>query len=130
MGYARFSPDGNWISYISNEAGKYELYLTRFPSGEGKWQLSKDGADWLLGWNDAGTELFYLDLEGNLGSVKVAFGDQVVVDLPTMLFSTRAGTTWDNKSDGSGFVLGVPNDAGDDFPITLIVNWDGGGQTN
>jgi Tol biopolymer transport system component len=129
-GYSRFSPDGNWIGYISNEAGKYELYLTRFPSGEGKWQLSKDGADWLLGWNDAGTELFYLDLEGNLASVKVEFGDQVVADLPTILFSTRAGNTWDNKSDGSGFALGVPNDAGDDFPITLIVNWDGGGQTN
>ena len=130
VGYARFSPDGNWIGYISNEAGKYELYLTRFPSGEGKWQLSKDGADWLLGWNDAGTELFYLDLEGNLGSVKVAFGDQVVADLPTILYPTRAGSTWDNKSDGSGFVLGVPNDAGDDFPVTLIINWDRGGQTD
>jgi len=129
-GYSRFSPDGNWIGYISNEAGKYELYLTRFPSGEGKWQLSKDGADWLLGWNDAGTELYYLDLEGNLTSVKVAFGDQVVADLPTILFSTRAGNTWDNKSDGGSFVLGAPNDAGDDFPITLIVNWDRGGQMN
>ena len=128
VGYARFSPDCNWIGYISNESGKYELYVTRFPGGEGKWQLTKDGADWLLGWNDAGTEMFYLDLEGNLGSVKVEFGDQVVADLPTMLFSTRAGTAWDNKSDGSGFVLGVPNDAGDDFPITLIVSWDGGGR--
>jgi Tol biopolymer transport system component len=130
VGYARFSPDGNWIGYISNESGKYELYVTRFPGGEGKWQLTKDGADWLLGWNDAGTELFYLDLEGNLGSVKVEFGDQVVADLPIMLFPTRAGTTWDNKSDGKGFVLGAPNDSGDDFPITLIVNWDGGRQEN
>ena len=130
VGYTRFSPDGNWLGYISNEAGKYELYLTRFPTGEGKWQLSKDGADWLLGWNDAGTELYYLDLEGNLESVKVALGDQVVADLPTRMYSTRAGNTWDNKSDGSGFVLGVPNDAGDDFPITLIVNWSGGGQKN
>jgi Tol biopolymer transport system component len=129
-GYSRFSPDGKWIGYISNEAGKYELYLTRFPSGEGKWQLSKDGADWLLGWNDAGTELFYLDLEGNLISVKLAFGDQVVADLPTVLFSTRAGNAWDNKSDGSSFVLGAPNDAGDDFPVTLIINWDRGGQTD
>jgi len=128
VGYARFSPDGKWIAYISNESGKYELYLTRFPSGEGKWQLSKNAADWLLGWNAAGTELFYLDLEGNLISVKVGFGEQVVADLPTLLFPTRAGSTWDNMSDGNGFVLGVPNDAGDDFPITLIVNWDSGGQ--
>ncbi len=129
-GYARFSPDGNWIGYVSNEAGKYELYLTRFPSGEGKWQLSIDGADWLLGWNDAGTELFYLDLEGNLCSVKVAFGDQVVADLPVMLFPTNAGSTWDNTSDGNGFVLGVPHDFGEEFATTLIVNWDGGEQEN
>jgi Tol biopolymer transport system component len=130
VGYSRFSPDGNWIAYISNEAGKYELYLTRFPSGEGKWQLSIDGADWLLGWNDTSTELFYLDLEGNLASVKVELGEQAVADRPAILYPTRSGNTWDNKSDGSGFVLGVPNDSGDDFPITLIVNWAGDRRTN
>jgi dipeptidyl aminopeptidase/acylaminoacyl peptidase len=48
-GYARFSTDGRWLAYISNESGRYELYLTRFPDGEGKWQLSVEGADWLVG---------------------------------------------------------------------------------
>jgi len=125
-GYARFSPDGKWIAYVSNEAGKYDLYMTRFPGGEGKWQLSKDGADWLLGWSDAGNELYYLDLEGDLTFTKVEFGDQVVADLPVKMFSTRAGNAWDSMSDGERFVLGVPDDAGDDFPITLIVGWGGG----
>ena len=31
-GYARFSPDSNWIAHLSNETGKYDLYLTRFPT--------------------------------------------------------------------------------------------------
>jgi serine/threonine-protein kinase len=46
----RISPDGRWISYVSNETGRWELYITRFPGGSGrKWQVSTDGAfanDW------------------------------------------------------------------------------------
>ena len=50
------SPDGRWVAYQSPAAGDARVYVQPL-SGEGKWQLSKDGADWLLGWNDAGTEL-------------------------------------------------------------------------
>jgi Tol biopolymer transport system component len=28
-GYARFSPDDRWIAYLSNESGRYDMYLTR-----------------------------------------------------------------------------------------------------
>jgi len=122
-GYSRFSPDGNWIAYLSNEAGRYDLYLTRFPGGEGKWQLSKTGADWLIGWNGAGDELYFLDIDGDLAGVKVELGDQVVVDLPQKLFPVRAGLTWANMSDGNRFIFGVSNDAGAESPITLILNW-------
>lgn len=123
-GYARFSPDGNWIAYVSNEAGRYDLYLTRFPGGEGKWQISKNGADWLLGWNAAGDELYFLDLDGDLAAIKVELADQVVVDLPQKLFTVRAGLAWDSMPDGNHFIFGVPNDA--ESPITLILNWKGG----
>lgn len=122
-GYARFSPDGNWIGYLSNEAGRYDLYLTRFPSGEGKWQLSKDGADWLLGWNNAGTELYFLDTDGDLVAVKVELGDQVVVDLPQKLFPVRAGDTWAHMPDGASFIFGAPDESAAEVPITLILNW-------
>jgi Tol biopolymer transport system component len=124
-GYSRFSPDARWIAYISNQSGRFELYLTRFPSGEGKWQLSKGGADWLLGWNDDGTELYYLDLEGALSAVRVQLGERVVADLPRRLFPTRSEATWASSGDGERFVLGVPDDPDQDYPITLIVNWQG-----
>ena len=122
-GYARFSPDGNWIAYLSNEAGKYDLYLTRFPSGEGKWQLSKNGADWLLGWNVAGTELYFLDLDGDLAAVEVELDDQVIVDLPQKLFPVRGGDTWAHMSDGKSFIFGVPDDSEAEDPVTLILTW-------
>lgn len=124
VGYGRFSPNVDWFAYLSNESGRYELFLTRFPSGEGKWQLSKVGADWIVGWNTAGTEIYYIDLEGKLCAVHVQLGDQVVADLPVGLFETHSDRTWDSDSDGQRFVIGVPNDAGSDFPITLLLNWD------
>jgi serine/threonine protein kinase len=124
-GYARFSPDSNWLSYVSNESGRYELYLTRFPSGEGKWQLTKIGADWLVGWNDAGNEIYYMDLEGKLCAVKLELADQVVVEMPECLFVSQADRSWDSSSDGTRFILGVPNELGAEFPITLVLNWAG-----
>jgi eukaryotic-like serine/threonine-protein kinase len=36
----RVSPNGKWIAYVSDETGKYEVYLAPFPKGEGRWQVS------------------------------------------------------------------------------------------
>ncbi len=124
-GYARFSPDGEWIAYISNESGRFELYLTRFPSGEGKWQLSVEGADWAIGWKEDSSEIYFLDLEGALSSVRIELGDNVVADRPQRLFPTRAEATWASTLDGQRFVLGTPDDPNEGYPITLVVNWAG-----
>ena len=83
-GYGRFSPDGKWLAYLSNESGGYELYATRFPSGEGKWQISTEGADWFLGWKDDGTELYFMDLKGRIAGVKVTLGEDLVAEIPTV----------------------------------------------
>ncbi|MGH9253275.1 MAG: hypothetical protein ACRD3C_01760 [Vicinamibacterales bacterium] len=39
----RFSPDGKWIAYVSNETGTTEVYVQSFPPSGGKWQLSTNG---------------------------------------------------------------------------------------
>jgi len=123
VGYARFSPDGQWIGYCSNESGRYELYATRFPSGEGKWQLSIDGADWLVGWRRDGGELYYLDLEGDMYAVEVTLGDDLVAGIPRELFATRADRSWDITADGREFIIGKPVNETSDLTTTLIVNW-------
>ena len=56
----RISPDGRFLAYASDESGKREVYLTRFPSGEGKWQVSVNGGTFPV-WSPVGGEMFYLD---------------------------------------------------------------------
>ena len=43
-GAPRFSPDGKWIAYVSDESGRPEIYVQPYPRGGGKWQISTDGA--------------------------------------------------------------------------------------
>src|ERR1700680_3416186 len=42
-GDARFSPDGRWLTYISDESGRNEIYVQPYPGPGGKWQISTEG---------------------------------------------------------------------------------------
>jgi serine/threonine-protein kinase len=55
----RFSPDGRWIAYRSNESGGNEIWVRPFPASRGgKWQISNGGGIYGL-WSNNGHELFY-----------------------------------------------------------------------
>ena len=70
-GGGRFSPDGKWIAYTSDETGRVEVYVRRFsgePATEGRIQVSKNGGEEPV-WRSDGQELFYLS--GNQNDVGV-----------------------------------------------------------
>ena len=52
------SPNGKWLAYVSTESGAPEVYLTAFPSGEGKWQATQGGGN-APRWSRDGKQLFY-----------------------------------------------------------------------
>jgi serine/threonine protein kinase len=54
----RISPDGKWLAYDSDQTGIREVYLTRFPSGDGQWQVSADGGRKPV-WAPDGKVLYY-----------------------------------------------------------------------
>lgn len=35
------SHDGRWLAYSSTDSGRLEVYVTRFPSGSGRWQVAR-----------------------------------------------------------------------------------------
>jgi hypothetical protein len=71
--------------------------------------------------------VYYLDNEGYLAVIRLELGDQVVIDAPVKLFPAPADLTWANMSDGQRFVLGTSGTL-DEAPVTLILNWNRGGD--
>ena len=82
------SPNGKFAAYRSNVSGKPEIYLSPFPSGEGRWQVSVDGGT-EMSWSANGDELFYADTEDTLFSVSVSTQPEVRLGKPQRLFSLR-----------------------------------------
>ncbi|GAB4542912.1 MAG: S9 family peptidase [Anaerolineales bacterium] len=53
----RWSPDGKWIAFTSQESGREELYLIQ-PNGEGLHQLTKTGQDiFQFEWSPSGNQI-------------------------------------------------------------------------
>ena len=53
-----FSPDGRWIAYTVNEAGRFHVSVRPFPSGRGRWLVSSDGGVAPV-WSRSRAELLY-----------------------------------------------------------------------
>ena len=57
---ARFSPDGHWIAYASNESGTFEVYVRPFPFTAGSRQSVSTEGGYSPRWRPDGKELFYV----------------------------------------------------------------------
>jgi Tol biopolymer transport system component len=55
---ASVAPDGKWMAYECNGTGQFEVYVTGFPEGGAKWQISTNGGS-AAKWGGDGKELFF-----------------------------------------------------------------------
>jgi Tol biopolymer transport system component len=128
--HASPSPDGRFFSYSSDETGRSEIYVQRYPPSGGKWQISKDGGDQAL-WRADGKELYFLSGDRKLMSVEIALGGEVQVGVPKALFPVRVSPNGisDNRSqyiplpDGSRFLVLANTEDRQDQPAVVILNW-------
>lgn len=129
----RFSPDGRWLAYISNESGRNQVYVISFhlPLSSsatsrginGKWQISVSGGNF-PSWRRDGKELFYMAEDNTLMAVPVnARGSKLEIGTAHPLFRTNPSLlTYDVSPDGSRFIVltAAPETTA---PITLVENW-------
>ena len=64
------------MAYSSNESGRGDVYVTRFPEPGGKWQVSTNGGGFPV-WSRDGRELFYRGSDGTLMAVPIAAGSEL-----------------------------------------------------
>ncbi len=122
----RFSPDGKWMLYISDESGKDEAYVVPFPGSGGKWQVSSGGAAVAL-WNPAGGEIFYLAPDLTVMSVGVKAGTAgFEAGVPRPLFKAEGSEGGDVSPDGQHFLLIVRPEGTKTPSVMYVSNWAGG----
>jgi eukaryotic-like serine/threonine-protein kinase len=126
---ARLSPDMRWLAYSSNESGRHEVYVRRFPGGESKWQVSTRGGVQPQ-WRHDRKELFYLGLDGTLMAATIKRDDPFETDSPHALFDTGIRASFVDRRnqyvvtrDGQRFLVNVSAEDENSAPITVILNW-------
>jgi eukaryotic-like serine/threonine-protein kinase len=125
----RFSPDGRWLAYISNESGRYEVYVQPYPGPGGKWQISTEGGT-EPAWNPNGREIFYRN--GNkMMAVDIATQPNFTAGKAHMLFEGPYVPTaltfpnYDVSPDGQRFLVLKPVEQEQAAPtqINVVLNW-------
>jgi len=119
------SPDGRWLAYISNESGRYEVYVRPFPNtNDGRWLVSTGGGQEPV-WAHSGRELFYKG-GPNLMSVEVLPGPTFVTGERRVLFSTQGFRSanrhqfYDVTPDDQRFVM-IRNLGGQEASELIVV---------
>jgi serine/threonine protein kinase len=126
-----FSPDGRWIAYQSNESGRFEIYVQRFPSPQRRWRVSTDGGVQAR-WRHDGRELFYITPSNRLMAVPVQLdvaNSTATIGTPVPLFTAPLGGSpqseinrqYSVSPDDRRFLLDTRLEI--TLPITVILNW-------
>jgi Tol biopolymer transport system component len=119
----RFSPDGRWMAYQSNETGRWEVYLKRFPGPSAPITVSKSGGLDPF-WRHDGRELFFVDPQNRLLAAPVTLAaETATLGNPMTLFEAGDNRLTTDTPDGERFLL-VERIAPPP-PITIVLNWAG-----
>jgi len=117
------SPDGHWLAYLSDETGRYQLYVQPFPAPGRRVQVSTDGA---IGasWRRDGRGLFFFGDDGrSLWRVDVSAGATFTAGTPSLVARlTSEVVAMDAAPDQQRFLALVPERSGTGS-MTVVFNW-------
>src|SRR5262249_32978170 len=126
--YAQFSPDGRWVTYVSTETGRNEVYVAPFPWTGAKWQVSPGNAvlprwrrqDELYFMNDGTSRLTVAKVNGRGANFEV-IDTETLFDADNVSPSISSGQ-YDATADGQRFIVITTGKTGI-LPLTVVQNW-------
>ena len=125
------SPDGNWLAYLSNSTGNYEIHVRPFPDVERReWLVSAGNDSFDPRWLPGGGGLLYRMSWGTWMEVSVnPTGDALVPGIAVERIDIdahdAAGSSFVISLDGKRVLVNKPVDFSfrDRTPVTLVTGW-------
>jgi len=106
--HAALSPDGKWLAYVSDEPGRYEVFVKSFPDLEGTWQISTEGGQAPV-WAPDGAAIYYRDGTSlvkvpvkNEGGITLGRAEALFEDVYVSIATHR---NYDIHPDGKRFLM-------------------------
>ena len=133
------SPDGRWLTYVSNETGRDEVYVRAFPGAGDKRQISTAGG-FNPAWSRNGRKLVFLapiepprpGVSMQLMEAEVTLGTSFTATSPRRLFeapfSADVARTYDLTPDAGRFIFTretYPPSTSEPREMQVIENWFG-----
>jgi WD40 repeat protein len=119
----KFSPDGKFVAFNSDESGTMEVYVAPFDKPTDKIRVSGSGGSGPR-WNSNGRELFYVSADQTVMAVTFTPGAPPKVGSPQVLFPISELFDYDVAADGQRFLV-VTGAGGllSAAPVRVILNW-------
>lgn len=120
----RFSKNGRWVAYTSDETGQVEVFVKAFPGLGGTARISASGGT-TPRWSNDGKQIFYRALDNRLMSAPVTVRANGTLDVgtPVAFFTMRPSAVVVASPDGQRFLLNTPLEDAVTTPLTVILNW-------
>ena len=129
--HGRYSPDGKWVAYMSQDSGRREVYVQSTLDDKMRRMVSIGGGE-MPRWRADGRELFYV-AGPTVYVVPITPGPTLRIGTPTALFTNERRGNWagpgpysghfDVAPDGQSFALVLLKDGPGQSPMTVIANW-------
>jgi Tol biopolymer transport system component len=127
-GAPKFSLDGRWLAYVSNESGRPEVYVRPFPGPGESLTISMEGGNEPV-WSQTGRELFYRNGDAMMVA-DITTSPAFAAGKPRRLFEKpleSSLTFWPNYDvtpDGRRFVMVKRLDEDAELAqINVVLNW-------
>jgi Tol biopolymer transport system component len=121
----RFSPDGRWVAYHSNQGGRFEIWVASYPSFGEKRQMSNGG----IGpsapvWRRDGKAIFFVAPDKTVMSVELKTGTRLAARSPVPLFKLPSiSAALAVAADGKRFLVAEDDQRAQEPQIRVVVNW-------
>lgn len=117
------SPDGRLLAYTSNESGRTEVYVSRFPEMSNRVAVSSGGGQRPI-WRGDGRELYFAASGSRLmaASMTVSGASATVGPAATLFEVPLFGGLYAPSLDGRRFLIAMPAPSTDVVPMELQIN--------